>query len=111
MLDIRCIVTIVERGKADKVVKEAKKAGVTGATIFYGRGTGESEVKKFLQINVESSKEIILMLAKEEDYKAIMKAVIVAGNLKKPGTGIIFSLPIIDLVGLHHREFLEEMEE
>ena len=47
-LDIRCIVAIVERGKADKVVNAAKKAGATGATIFYARGTGTTEAKNFL---------------------------------------------------------------
>lgn len=46
-LDIRCIVAIVERGKADKIVESAKDAGASGATVFYGRGTGESEVKGF----------------------------------------------------------------
>lgn len=108
MLDIRCIVTIVERGRADSIVKEAKKAGASGATIFYGRGTGESEVKKFLQINIESSKEIILIMAKENDCKEIMRAITMAGQLKKPGTGITFSLPIVDLIGLQHRDSFEE---
>lgn len=110
MSDIICIVTIVERGKADSIVKMAKKGGATGATIFYGRGTGEQEAKKFLNINVESSKEVILILAMEKQYKDIMKAIVDAGELKKPGTGIVFSVPILDLVGLHHREFLEEIE-
>ena len=32
MLDIKCIITIVERGKADKIVQHAK-AGASGATI------------------------------------------------------------------------------
>ncbi len=111
MLDIKCIVTIVERGKADFIVKKAKEAGASGATIFYGRGTGQSEVKKFLKINVESSKELILIMAKERDCKGIMKAIIKAGDLKQPGTGITFSLPIMDLVGLQHRNSFEEVEE
>ncbi len=38
-------------GKAEKIVNKAKLAGATGASIFYGRGTGESEVKKFLNIS------------------------------------------------------------
>lgn len=104
MLEIKCIVGVVERGKADKVVEAAKKAGAAGATIFYGRGTGESEVKKFLNIHVEASKEVIIILTEIEKYKGIMKAMVDAGQLKKPGTGIIFTLPVESLVGLHHRE-------
>ncbi|HZK19440.1 MAG TPA: P-II family nitrogen regulator [Treponemataceae bacterium] len=110
MYEIICIVTIVERGKAENIVKEAKEAGATGATIFYGRGTGDKEIKKLLNIHVESSKEIILILGEKEKYKKIMKSIVHAGNLKTPGAGIVFSLPIMDLIGLKHREFLDELE-
>ncbi len=48
MDEIKCIIAIVERGKADKVVNKAKKAGgAKGATILYGRGTGQTEALKF----------------------------------------------------------------
>ena len=104
MIDIKVIVAIVERGKADYVVSQAKKAGATGATIIYGRGTGESEIKKFLNIHIESSKEIIIILTEKEKLKSIYEAMIKAGRLKEPGTGIIFTFPISNLVGLHHRE-------
>lgn len=108
MKDIKCIVGVVERGGANKVVDAAKAAGAAGATIFYGRGTGESEVKKFLNIHVEASKEVIILLTEAEKYRDIMKAMIKAGELKKPGTGIIFSLGVEDLVGLHHRGDFED---
>ena len=108
MFEIKCIVSIVERGKADKVVDAAKKAGAKGATIFYGRGTGETEAKKFLKIQVESTKEIILILTEVDKYKTIMDAMVEAGQLKKPGTGIIFTVPVTNLIGLHHREEFEE---
>ena len=104
MLEVKCIVGVVERGRADKVVEAAKEAGAAGATIFYGRGTGETEVKKFLNIHVEASKEVIIILAKGDGYKEIMNAMVTAGELKKPGTGIIFTLGVEHLVGLHHRE-------
>ena len=103
MLDVRCIVTIVERGKADKIVEHAKNAGATGATIVYGRGTGEHEIKRFLNINIDSSKEIIIILTEIEKYKQIKKAIIEAGRIKEAGTGIIFTIPVADLIGLHHR--------
>lgn len=108
MIEIKCIIAIVERGKADKIVDAAKKAGANGATIFYGRGTGESEVKKFLNMHVEASKEIIFILTEIDKYKKIMEAMVDAGQLKKPGTGIIFTVPVTNLIGLHHREEFEE---
>jgi nitrogen regulatory protein P-II 1 len=104
LFETMAIVAIVERGKADYVVNQAKKAGAQGATILYGRGTGESEVKKFLNIQIESSKEIIIILTEKEKCKQIFDEIVETGKLKKPGTGIIFTFPVSNLVGLHHRE-------
>lgn len=101
-MDSRCIVAVVERGKADKIVDEAKKVGAKGATIFYGRGTGESEVKRFLNIHIESSKEIILVLSDDQKYKRIFDAIIEAGKLNEPGRGIIFTMPILDIAGINN---------
>ncbi|MFY9175524.1 MAG: P-II family nitrogen regulator [Peptococcia bacterium] len=105
-LDIRCIVAVVERGKAENVVKAAKKAGATGATVFYARGMGEKEAKKFLDMHIESSKEIIMILSEASKKDNIIAAMTEAGKLNDPGTGIIFSVQIDDLIGLHHRKNL-----
>lgn len=102
--DIIAIFAIVERGKADYVVERAKKAGAGGATILYGRGTGQSEIKKFLKMHIESSKEVIIILVEKNKYKKIFDEIVDAGKLKKPGVGIAFSFPVLDLVGLRHRK-------
>lgn len=111
MVDIKCIVAIVERGKADKIVDAAKEAGAGGATVFFGRGTGESEAKKFFNLNIEASKEIILILSEVTKFKEIYKKMIKVGQLDAPGTGIIFTTSVSNLVGLHHREEIEELED
>lgn len=102
--NILAIFAIVERGKADYVVKRAKKAGAGGATILYGRGTGQSEIKKFLKMHIESSKEVIIFLVEENKYEKIFNEIVDAGKLKEPGVGIVFSFPVLDLVGLRHRK-------
>lgn len=107
-MDVVAIFVIVERGKADHIVDEVKKAGALGATIFYGRGTGEQEFLKFFNLKVESSKEIILVLTKSECKQTLIDAFVRAGRLKEPGTGILFTVPVGDLVGLHHREGMEK---
>ncbi|NLL69930.1 MAG: P-II family nitrogen regulator [Epulopiscium sp.] len=104
MLDIVAIVAIVERGKADYVVKKAKEAGAQGATILYGRGTGEHEAKRLLNIHIESSKEIIIIITERNKSKSIYDAMVIAGRLDEPGTGIIFTANIENLLGLHHRD-------
>jgi nitrogen regulatory protein PII len=103
------IMAVVERGKADAVVAQAKKAGARGATIFYGRGTGEHESRKFLNIHIESSKELIIIICNQDAYQPIYDAVVQAGQIRKPGKGVAFTLPITNLVGLeHHRELSDK---
>jgi nitrogen regulatory protein PII len=107
-MDITCIVAIVERGKADNIVEKAKKAGADGATILYGRGTGESEALKFFNLHIEASKEIIIILSDTAKYKPIYNTIIDAGKLHEPGTGIIFTFPVFELEGLLHRAKLKD---
>ena len=111
MIEIKCIVAIVERGKADYIVDKAKAVGATGATIVYGRGTGESEALKFFNLNIDASKEIIIILSEKSKFKPIYKKIVEVGKLDQPGTGIIFTVPIKNLVGLHHREEIEDLME
>lgn len=107
-MEALAIVAIVERGKADAIVAQAKKAGAGGATILYGRGTGENESRKFLNIQIESSKEVIIIITDEEKYRPIYEAVARAGKIIEPGVGIMFTFPVTNLMGIeHHKEFDE----
>ncbi|HOC52365.1 MAG TPA: P-II family nitrogen regulator [Caldisericia bacterium] len=102
-METKCIVAIVERGKADAIVEKAKKAGANGATILYGRGTGQSEALKLLNLHIEASKEIIIILSDIDKYKPIYDTIVEAGRLNVPGTGIIFTVSVSELTGLDHR--------
>lgn len=95
-----CIITIVERGKANSLVDEAKKVGAKGATIFYGRGTGEEEIKKYFNFHIESSKEIIIILSKDNQSHEIIDTLVEKGGLNKPGRGILFTFPISQIIGI-----------
>lgn len=108
MEDVKCIISIVERGKADQVVEGAKSAGAVGATIFFGRGTGETEARRFFNISVESAKEIIIILAEESQRDKIVKAMTKAGGFEDAGAGIIFTFDIESLVGFDHRKLTRE---
>lgn len=105
--NMKAILAIVERGKAESVVDEAKDAGAEGATIIYGRGTGDKEFQKFFNLHIESSKEIIIIISTENQVQPIRDAIIKAGKLDKPGTGIVFTIPIDDMFGLKHRQDID----
>ena len=110
-MDFVAVFVVVERGKADPIVEEAKKAGASGATIFYGRGTGENEFKKFFNLHIESSKEVIFVLTQESKKTPIIEAMVKAGKLDDPGTGVLFTIPVTEVIGLRHREAMRKKGE
>ncbi|MDO5713496.1 MAG: P-II family nitrogen regulator [Tissierellia bacterium] len=89
---------IVDRGKASTVLKEAKKHGVTGGTIFYGMGTVRDSILHFLEIN-EVRKEVLLMVVSQETEITLHKHLTDTFSFQKPGKGICFSSPINQCYG------------
>jgi nitrogen regulatory protein PII len=96
------IVTIVPKGDSEKIVTASKKAGAEGGTIIPGRGTGIHEGKKLFGIAIEPEKEVILTLVPESKTDAILEAIVEAGDLDKPGTGVGFVLDTKRIVGINH---------
>ena len=94
------IVSIVNRGHSDNVVAGAREAGARGGTIFYGRGTGNSEKDSIMGVSIEPEKEIVLTLTKVEDKSKIMTAICEKSNMEHPGAGICFSLPVSQVRGI-----------
>lgn len=98
------IFVIVERGKANPIVKKATEAGARGATIAYGRGSGEQTFSFFRSLQVEPSKEIIMIISAKEKLDEIFKVVVEAAKVHEPGKGIAFTMPICNLVGVQADE-------
>lgn len=96
------IITIVKKGTCECIVEASKKAGAEGATIIPARGTGIHEQKKLLGIPIEPEKEIILTIVPAESTEQVLEAIIKAGKLEKPGTGIAFVLELKKVVGVVH---------
>jgi nitrogen regulatory protein PII len=95
----KLIVTILKKGMARAAVQEAKKAGARGATVIYGRGTGIHE-RTFLGIHWNPEKEVVLTLVPAEQVETILNALVKAGKLNKPGTGIGFVLDTKKIGGI-----------
>lgn len=99
-MEYEAIVVIVERGKANAIVKKVVDAGAQGATIAYGRGSGEQVFSFFRSLQVESSKEIILIIAPIENLQALFEVVVDAAKVREKGKGIAFTIPIRNLTGV-----------
>jgi len=103
MAELALIISIVRHGWGDRVLEASCKAGSEGCTVMLGRGVGIHEKQKILGIPIEPEKEIVLSLTYPDKTESILEAIVQAGELDKPGTGIAFVLPVEKLVGVAHR--------
>ncbi|MCD5406694.1 MAG: P-II family nitrogen regulator [Desulfotomaculum sp.] len=103
----KLIVIIIKKGWAERVVTGAQKAGARGGTIICARGIGVHETKRLLGIMIEPEKEMVLILTHKDKTKKILQAVVTAGKMEQPGTGIGFVLDVEAVVGIVH--LLEQM--
>ena len=94
------IVCIIERGKADAVVKAAVAAGAGGATIFFGRGSGAMTFSFFHSLNVDLAKEIIIILVGHDTRPKVVEAITQTAHLDEPGKGLLFTFPVSEVRGI-----------
>lgn len=101
MINKECIlsVVVVNSGMGSKVLKEVKKIGVSGGTIFLGRGTVKNHILELLGLD-EAKKEIVLMISKKQLEDQIHEVLTERFHLDKPNHGIVFSSPISKVLGV-----------
>ncbi len=90
LTDALMITCIVQASQADKVVKAAQNVGAQGATVTYARGTGIRERMGLMGVTIDEQKEMIRVIVSEEQADRIFEAMFMAGELDKPGMGIMF---------------------
>jgi nitrogen regulatory protein P-II 1 len=96
------IVTIVNKGVSENVLKASKEAGAEGGTIVFGRGAGIHETKTMLGIPIEPEKEIVLTAVPRSLTDRVLEAIVEGGELDKPGTGIAFVIELRRIAGICH---------
>lgn len=93
------IVVVVNNGCNDAVMAAAKSAGARGGTILHGRRLGEEDGKSG-DGGVHPEKDIVAILAPRAQRKAIMEAVNRQAGIATESRGVLFSLPVEDVLGL-----------
>src|SRR5919106_2491345 len=81
---MQMIMAIVQRGKADKPIKAALKAGAQSAVAFFGRGLGIRERLGMLGLAVQPEKEIVMIVVPVSLTDLVVRAMVRAGNLDQP---------------------------
>ena len=90
LTDALMITCIVQASQADKVVKAGQNVGAQGATVTYARGTGVRERMGLMGVAIDEQKEMIRVIVSEEQADRVFEAMYLAGELDKPGMGIMF---------------------
>ena len=90
LTDVSMITCVVQRGKAEEVVRAAQDAGAQGATIHFGNGSGVRERLGLLGLAVDVEKEIITILVGDDQLDRVFERMYFAAELDLPGAGIIY---------------------
>lgn len=94
------IITIVNSGYTDVVMDAAKSEGATGGTIIHGRRISHDENATLFGFTIEPEKEIIAIITPRSLKQQIMQAINHAAGLGTESRGVLFSLPVDDLMGI-----------
>lgn len=105
------IIAIVNRGYTDLVMESALPAGARGGTVVHARGAGTEEASQFFGITIQPEKEMVLILVDREHKVPVMQAITRCAGLSTEGHGIVFSLPVSDVMGMRRIEEEDSEEE
>jgi nitrogen regulatory protein PII len=101
-MHFKLLIAFVDDDKTDTVLKHAREAGATGATVINNaRGEGLRESKTFFGLSLDTQRDMILFLVEEHMARKILEEIARAGEFEsQPGTGIAIQIDAEDAVGV-----------
>ena len=94
------ICTVVNFGVGSKVMTILREQGVSGGTIFLGKGTVKNHLLEILDLN-DIRKEIVLNVTVPSLANRALEALNKQLAFDKPHHGIAFTIPVKSQVGVH----------
>lgn len=94
------IMAIINQGYSDAVMEAARPLGASGGTVFHSRRIGSEEAMNFWGISVQQEREVVIILVKKTDKLPIMQAIGEKCGMKTEAHGVVFSMPVDNVVGL-----------
>jgi nitrogen regulatory protein PII len=109
LTEVALVTCVVQKGMADDIVKACRDAGAQGATVYYARGTGVRERLGLLGVAVEVEKEVINVVAPNDQIDRIVEVMYLAGKLDTPGMGFLYVTPLEKAATHVPRDVLERL--
>lgn len=94
------VIAIVNRGFSEEVMDAARAEGARGGTIINARGTGTPELEKKYGISITPEKEMLMILVSADIVDNVLSAIYKRTGMASNGQGIVFSVPVSDVVGI-----------
>ena len=104
-MHFKLLLVFAEDDKTDSVMKAAREAGATGATVITNaRGEGVNKARTFLGLTLETQRDVLLFIVEEHLSRHILETISKVGEFDtSPGTGIAVQIDVDDAVGVAHQ--------
>jgi len=101
-MQFKLLLALIGDDEVDAVLKAARCAGATGATVITSaRGEGLKPEKSFLGLDLVRHRNVVLLVVEEHLSREILERIAEAGRFEaQPGAGIAVQIPIEDAIGL-----------
>ena len=104
-MHFKLIIAFVDNDKTDAILHATREAGATGSTIIsQARGEGLEHNKTFLGLNIETPRDVLLLLVEQHLARSILEKIAEAGEFDRDNQeGIAFQIDVEDAVGVAHQ--------
>ena len=101
-MKFKLIIALVDERNTEAILKSARDAGATGATVLTSaRGEGLQPEKTFFGLDLSGQRDVLLFLVAEQLSRGILEKISQVGNFdREHGAGVAFQIAIEDAVGL-----------
>jgi nitrogen regulatory protein PII len=93
------ILAIVDVDQHDIVIEACKKVNAQAYTAFSTKGSIGKKTIKLLTVEIETPKEIIMVLTPQSKTKLVKDQIILDADLDNPANGILIILDVKELGG------------
>ena len=108
LIDVSLITAIVQRGKADELVRAAQEVGAQGASIHFAHGRGVRERLGILGLAIEAEKEVINIIVSSDQANRVFERIYHVGEFETPGMGFMWVTPVEKAASFIPEEILEK---
>lgn len=94
------IVAVVNQGCSEDVMTAARGAGAGGGTVLHCRRVSDEKTVSLFGLSLQEEREFVMIVTTNEHKMDIMQAIGEKCGLLTDAKGLVFSLPIDNIIGL-----------